>query len=377
MNYVNLTPDYTGQNPDYRVVNEMHDFGANLTRRAIMPRRGAFFNDSVQLQEVSSGRLLVKDVDFEFAESEIDATKASGKAVSCYIIITNNAVTNPIQLAQYQYVGGYFSLMPELLADVTALLTDESNPVAYKDIVGKPEEGFTPEFHEHGEDNTFNWQYVVSNLERLRYALTVKHDAMHELLNARIGQARTSIQVDITPMSNLLEDHVVNFNDPHQITAAQANVYDTATIDTMLAGRLALNGTAVDSALFGTKNLATLTADAKYLVPVPNFVSGVFAPERLGPDALAGGERVLTTSGWKPVSEVANPINGVIWMGVNTRSGVMASLAGAPVGTKASYLVYYSSGYSCYGNGCETRYAYYREVIRKTDEANNWEVVGG
>lgn len=374
---MNLTPDYTGQQPEYRVIDETHDFGSNTTRRVIMPRRGAFFTNSIQLQEVSTGRLLVKDVDYQFAEAQIEATKASGKSVSCYVVITNNEIANPIKLTEYQFVGGYFSLMPELLADVTALLTDESNPVPFADIVGKPTEGYTPEYHEHGEDNTFNWQYVVSNLERLRYALTVKHDSMHELLRNRIAAARESIATDIVPMSDILEAHVTDFDDPHQLTAVQADVYEIPTIDQKLFDLLDINGTAADAALFANYNLAQLTSQAKNAVPVANFVSGVFAPARLGPNSAAGGTRVLTTGGFKPIAEIANPISGVIWMGVNTLAAVRATLAASPVGTKASYLVYYSNGSSYYGNGGFTRYAYYREVARKVDDLNNWEIVGG
>lgn len=377
MDYVNLTPDYTGANSSYKAVDETYDFGANTTRRVIMPRRGAFFSNSVQLVEVSTGRPLVKGADFEFAEIEIDATKASGKEVCCYIIVSNNEVANPIRLAEYQFVGGYFSLMPELLADVTALLSDESNPVPYKDIVGKPIEGLTPEFHEHGEDNTFNWQYVVSNLERLRYALTVKHDSMHELLMSRISAARASINLDFTPLSDALDAHSTDYNNPHQLTPLQADVFEIQEIDDFLDAKLGVNETAVDSNLFSGKTLLQLQTEAKYQVPVANFVSGIFDPARLGPNSAAGGERILTSEGWKPIGEVANPINGVIWMGSSSLATVKTSLAAAPVGTKASYLVYYNYSVAYANGGASYGYAYYREIAQKVDELNNWSIVGG
>ena len=382
MSYVNLTPDYSGVNPDYLVQNETHDFGANTTRRVLMPRRGAFFTESVQLHEVSSGRLLDEGVDYHFAEIEADATKVSGKKVCCYIVISNNEITNPIRLTQYQFVGGYFSLMPEILADVTAKLTDESNPVDFDVIVGKPTEGYTPSFHEHGEDNTFNWQYVVSNLERLRYALTVKHDSTHDLLESKVAQARSQIEVDLGSVSGLFDAHVLDYNDPHRITTAQMGVYTAAEIDAKLALKLDITGTAVDATLFAGRTLQQLTDDAKYQVPPANFTSGIFSPAALGPNS--GGEvKILTTDGWKPLSDFVSTSSDTTWMGVSTLDAVKAALSASPVGTKASYLVHYQYatwkqvGRYSSNNFTTFRYGYYREVAQKADAANNWTIVGG
>lgn len=372
----NLTPDYSGVNPDYKVTTpELHDFGSNTTRRILMPRRGAYYSDSIVIREVNTNRILVKDVDYTPSIIEQDATITSGKPVVCYVVIHNH-VLNPIEILEYQFVGGEFSLMPELLADVTAMLTDESNEISYNNLIGKPEFGFVPSFHEHGEDNTFNWQYIIESLDRLNHAVTVKHEATHDLLRSKIETSRDQVDVYLQPIIDDLSAHIARRDNPHNVTPAQAGTHSKTQVNNLLNGYHNLGDTVANATLFNGKNLEALRTDAKNLVPTANFPNGVFAPDRLGPNN-GSGTRILTSTGWRLVSQLGLIAN-VIYFGNSTLDHVRTTLASSPVGTKASFLTYYRVGAFWYGNGAfGDIYGYYREIVRKIDSANNWQRVGG
>ena len=54
------------------------------------------------------------------------------------------------------------------------------------------------------------------------------------------------------------DSHLTNLNNPHQVTAAQLSAYTIAEVDALLADKLAVDGTAVDSEKLGGKSLSEI-----------------------------------------------------------------------------------------------------------------------
>ncbi len=59
----------------------------------------------------------------------------------------------------------------------------------------------------------------------------------------------------------ILQAHITNYTNPHQVTAAQVGAYSTAQVQTILAGYLPIAATAANSTLFCGLTMAQVTAD--------------------------------------------------------------------------------------------------------------------
>lgn len=376
MDNTTVTPDFTGSNPQYRQSEpEIHDFGNNITRRVLIPKRGAFYVDSESLYEKTFNRPLVRGLDYEIAELVPEAVSMSGKEVSASIIIINSSVTNPIELRSYQFVGGYFSLLADAAKDAQEIIDQHQTYVDYKRVVGIPEEGLPPMWHPHGADNTFNWWGIKDALDRLAHALEVKHDSTHQLLINRITSIRGVLDDGLQPTIDELERHAVLKDNPHRNNAESVNAYTKAETDSIIDQYYNLNETVANSDRIVGKDLTTVHAEAHNLLPPNRFTIGVIDPNILAPSPAATS--VLTTQGWMNPAEVLNTSPEAIFFGASTEANIIATLANYPVGTRASYLVLYTYSQS-YGNGgIVSSNTYYRRVIKKVGLPNLWQAAGG
>lgn len=370
-----LTPDYTGSNPEYLAEQETHNFGSNTTRRVLMPMRGVFYGASFKMVEVSTGRELTLN-DYSFTELIEEATEQSGKP--CYAsVVIGNHVKNPILVKEYQFVGGFFMSINKHISDAQTAIDNVQTYVDYSKVVGIPEEGLPPSFHEHGEANTFNWWGVREALERLNNALVVKHDAMHDLLRQRIESARNALADNLQPVIDLMDVHTARRDDPHQTTAAKIGAYSREESQALIDMYYNLTETVADSLKFDGKSRAQMRNLIQDQLDASAFVNGILKPERLGINNDPSKSLILTSMGWKDPVNVETT-SEVMYMGTTTEEAVMNTLINSPVGTKCSFHVSYNAAQVHYGNAGTYYFpSKYRNIIKKVALPNVWEKVGG
>jgi len=377
MDYALLTPDYTGRNPDYKTGNELHDFGSNLTRRILTPAKGVFYIDSLKVVEESTGRELVPGVDFEWTELVPPVVRESGLMAVKGIVIHNH-VANPLRVVEYQYVGGYFNQLGEIQAHVQEIIDSQQTVVDYSDIVGIPPDGLPPTDHQHGEKNTFNWWGVVEALDRLAYALEVRHHSTHEVFLNKIARIREAMNVDFTVIATALDQHSAERGAIHQETPASLSIYTKQEVNDIVDLYHDKLDTVDNSDRLVGDEYEIVRQLAHYLVPPAAFDRGLVNPAVLAAlPADADVEKyVLTSQGWIKPENLALSTD-TIYMGFSDQSSVIAALADAPVGTRASYLITYSH-YQDWGNGgVNYGYTQRREVIKKVGLPNSWTMAGG
>ena len=213
--------DLTGQNPDNFVAGEEHTLN-NRPMRAVVPNYGTYYAESLVITDVTTGLPLIPGAQFYPAEPNIPACKLSGLNAHWIFIITDPAVGPDITI-DYQAVGGeYSSATDALLAQIERLDLDE-RPVAWGDIIGKPD-GYPPLPHLHDIGDTYGWEYSTEALYRIADALLIGDRASHDAIYRYIDEL-------INNMGTNLAAHLSDHNNPHQVTAEQISVYTKAQID--------------------------------------------------------------------------------------------------------------------------------------------------
>lgn len=202
--------DKTGTNRDNLVAGEVHDL-SNRAIRAVAPKYGAFFTESFQIWDNVSNTLLVKDVDYTFAELLEDATLTFGKELCFLVLIKNTNVNNQVRI-NYQVLGGYYQNSAEGVVNLYELAMLDNRPVDWTNVLNKPTE-YPPSLHKHLLDDLVGFEPVVVALERIRNAIEVSNIPTYEAL---LDFVDAQFQV--------CWNHIKDHNNPHQTTAEQVGL---------------------------------------------------------------------------------------------------------------------------------------------------------
>ncbi len=226
--------DLTGTSPTNHVVGETREILTN-DKRVFIPLAGPFYADSFSIINVDTGLPLRPVDDYVLAQPFTQASLRSGKDVQSAIVLRVDA---PVSV-QYDYrvVGGEYSWNLEALQDLIAQLDLDDRAIKWGSVLGRPT-AYPAAPHLHDIGDTFGWEYVVWQLERISQAILIGDEASHEEIRQQIRIIEEQILALIEALDNRLVVHVNNKDNPHATTKAQVglgNVDNFATASTVEA----------------------------------------------------------------------------------------------------------------------------------------------
>lgn len=161
--------DDTGENTDNYVLDERHTL-IDKRYRCIAPRAGSFYAESMHIEEKDSKRVLIRNVDYCFADLDQSLTLELNKEVAGIVIITNRDITPEVSIS-YQAVGGYDgSHSTKTLLSLLEKTQDPEISRKFDDIYNKPSY-FTPLPHMHSLADVKGLEVLLWHIERIYYAL--------------------------------------------------------------------------------------------------------------------------------------------------------------------------------------------------------------
>lgn len=222
--------DKTGTNPNNAVVGEIHNL-PNRRIRAIATEYGAYFVESLSVIDLSNNQPLTKD---QYRTDTMYAlpTGWTGKEICAIILITDPNVSNNVMVS-YQALGGEFSYSATAVIQQIEALDLDDRPVKWGDIIGKPDR-FPPDYHLHDIGDVYGFEYVVHALEQIRQAILLGDAASHDQIYRYIDQVIATLTALVNSQKDQLNTHLLDYFNPHRVTAAQVGAYTKATVDTLI-----------------------------------------------------------------------------------------------------------------------------------------------
>lgn len=224
--------DPTGVNPENLVTAEPHTLSARRIR-AVATQYGAFFSESLQIKDVTNNAILVKGQQFYAAELYELPTARYGKEVCAIVLITDENVGPEIELT-YQALGGEFSNSMTAISQQIEKLKLDERPVGWGDLIARPDE-FPPSHHLHDVGDVYGFEYLVHSLDRVRAAIIMGDAASHDAIYAYIDQEIAGLRAQGDATAQSLAAHLVDYNNPHNVTPEQLDVYTKPVVDTKLS----------------------------------------------------------------------------------------------------------------------------------------------
>jgi hypothetical protein len=200
--------DPTGISTDNFVPNEPYVL-ADRRIRAIVPKEGSFYGDSVALIDSATGQPLTKGVHYVCAEYLRTPSQMYGQPVYGIILVIDQKVSSS-GLVSYQAVGGHYSTTTDTLKSLLEQKRDDGTEYNYYDVVGKPD-AFDPTPHFHSLSDGMKFEYMVFMLERIRNAILWKDSPalqdVYNYINSLLDEldARLKLKMDAFIMPVLLE----------------------------------------------------------------------------------------------------------------------------------------------------------------------------
>lgn len=200
-NVPTLDLDPTGTNVSNRIVAEPHSLSDRPTR-SIAPKYGAFFGDSVTIQDGAYS--LVRGQDFQIVELHQEATLKYGKEICSVILIINSAISSNVAVT-YQALGGHYAFSDKTIADLYQSVITDNRPVDWSNIFNKPTE-FNPAIHRHLLDDVYGFEPIVDYLERIKRAITLgQSGVVLEIVNSLLSKFKCSELPAVLPSNKLVQ----------------------------------------------------------------------------------------------------------------------------------------------------------------------------
>lgn len=176
--------DPTGTSPDNYVLNEPVAL-TNGALRVFVPQQGAYFDGSMILVDVATGKTLTKDQYYPSQAATIPSAKY-GKGIYYCVVITDAAVSQNIS-SSYQALGGEWAYSNSALAAMIERLLTDTRTVPWTDVTGKPLY-FNPAPHLQSSGDLYGMEYVVESLYAIRNAINLDN---YSLIASIVDRLRT------------------------------------------------------------------------------------------------------------------------------------------------------------------------------------------
>ncbi len=402
--YIKYPVDWTGIATSNRVIKEPRTIGSNASR-AFVPDGGPFYAESVRVYNALTGLPLTKQ-QFKVLHPLEEASKRAGKGVACVIYIEDKTVGTQI-LYDCQLVGGEFSWATSVIEQALLNINLDNRPVSWGDLLDIPT-SFKPSPHLHDVGDTYGWEYILLELERIRRAILIGDAESHEELRRQymylIEQLERQVEAALVtlrlhaedrnnphqvtkeqvglglvpnnPMANdaearamaalnrlmspamvkilvehnfmpVIMAHIANQDNPHATTAAQVGAYTIAQVDQRLNEKLGKTETAVDSLKFATRTYQEAYNHIRAALEASLVTSGIFQSARLGSGA-SNDQKILVGG-----------VSQAQWM--DFESMISKYMAEKNVGQ-----IYYAGNLANYGPGSGDSYGAALAIVRNT-----------
>lgn len=215
--------DLRGESTDNFVANEYHGLAHRRGQpyRAFVLDHGYFFTDSVVIRD-QGGTELIPDFDFMITHHSSEASKLTGQSVSGMVVILNTRVTDDVYV-DAQMVGGDYCSLTDILLNAIETLQNDTRSVDYQNIRGRPT-AFTPGGHLHGLWELYGFDpYRAKILEMVEANLSEHRDRLDDMRAyvdreiAAKAARRARIEADLVAHRN-------DLSNPHRVTKAQAQL---------------------------------------------------------------------------------------------------------------------------------------------------------
>lgn len=201
-----------------------------------------------------------------------------------------------------------------------------------------------------GLSNLNNWRMVLAS-EALNASLDMYYSTPES------GQLATAKQ-----LTEPLLAHIARRDNPHGIRASDVSAYTTAQIYAIRNTKLSINGTAINSNLLFGYNLASWKAYVNANINGDLITQGLFSDVMLGGSDVNANYALLGNGTWKSWLTMIQELNATVTKSailyvrsnvaaynannaINYLNANFADLNNYPVGTKAVFMGYRSTGY--------------------------------
>ena len=354
-------PDYTGVYPDYKKLNEAVAVPAN---KIFIPAEGAFYTQSVVLYDNVNQRTLNPYADYIFLQFENGASAKSAQEVALYIAIKNPAVSNDLKFVEYQFVGGFYQRYAELVQPVISALTIDIQNVVNGQMIHSPE--LFPEEHLLRTNSaTFSCEFMVWAIEEITQALLIGNEVEHQAIRDRINALLALVTTVIPQGLATLNAHISNYNDPHNVTAAQIGAYSQLEFEQLLQEKLGILQTAANTNAIIGKSMATALNELRSNLDVGLITQNTVPYGKMMSGYNPGaGMRVMLGTGWGTLMQFLQTATPIYYTG-NNYYDMIATFASMPVGTTVTMLQLWAASGGAYGNGSYNAHLYERMTYRR------------
>lgn len=235
--------DPTGVNPNNLVTGEIQTMPAR-TVRAVAPMYGAFFSDSLVVIDNATGVTLTSS-QYYAAEMYSLPSYEFGQEICSIVMITDPTVSSSISL-QYQALGGAYQTAQTAIIQQIYNLNLDDRPATWPAIIDKPD-AFPPSAHLHDAGDLYGFEYVTNALDRIRAAILLGDDASHDAIYSYIDTATSMINGALATLTTNFNAHITNFQNPHQVTAAQVGAYTIAQSNSNLSAAVTTLTTSINA----------------------------------------------------------------------------------------------------------------------------------
>lgn len=177
---IRYLPDETGKNQDNLVRHERHYLPIAVRGRVIVPKQGSFFGKSVVVRDLLSGRELTPKVDYTSAGLRVAHTRKADGAIYAFILVTDDKCSNDVEI-DYQVYGGDDFQFVEPTIDLLQESFESNEGIPMAKLQNLPRE-WTPTFHYHDLGNIDKFDFLLFNLDKIRYSLMSNSPAVFKYL---------------------------------------------------------------------------------------------------------------------------------------------------------------------------------------------------
>lgn len=216
MNPTSITPlalDTSGESLDNRIVNEPHTL-KNYRFRALVPHKGAFFADSLQITEAVSGRVLQLGIDYKYLVPYTSLSMLYGKDIVGAAMVINPDVS-PGLTVTYQALGSDYVHNVPALVDILSSNNLSAVSDSFMDLQNKPMD-FLPSPHIHDLGDGVGFEYLVFAIESLARVIGNSDNSvltsMFDRIDIKLQEiARDAMVRQDAELMGLMEDFRANF----------------------------------------------------------------------------------------------------------------------------------------------------------------------
>ena len=213
--------DWSGTLPSNRITGEIHTV-PRLKNKCFALDGGPFFTESMVITVATTGKVLVRNVDYKPIFLYQDASIYAGQEICAAIAIINDAVSGDLNV-EYSILGGvYVSLVDALYQAIEALQLDD-RPINWEDIKNKPEL-YPPEPHIHHVSALYGTEHICMAIYALKQAILQGNSVEMELVWAAIDDANAQRIAGDKTLTDLHYSHANRLDNPHQVTKAQVGL---------------------------------------------------------------------------------------------------------------------------------------------------------